>query len=348
MDQQTLPLMPGPAPAGPSAGDATQMFVPPEQNASTEMFAPSTVNAPAEPEAPAWQNAPAPEANGSAVEALPSPAVARARRSAGTGSKVLLLFFIPLLSYSILATVFILLMYNKIQNMKPPNPLETMPDVNGDAPGLKKGEGKTWAPPEEYTRVALAPNQKVGLKDTLRIGDLEVTPQKVELKTVAVYVEGFDRPEPCQHKSLVLHLKVHNASKEWTFAPLDNFFDRLWKPGDGAPPLTVLEVGSQRFIGGPAKWVPLVRKRDNKDRREWVEGRQNQPKLLAPGESLETIICTDGNNAVLEKAVATHKGDCLWRVHVRRGPVAVEGRDTLIPATTLVGVEFKGDDIVKQ
>jgi hypothetical protein len=347
-DQQTMPLEPGPAPA---AGEATQMFVPSEQTASTEMFAPSTVNAPTEVESPpAWQNAAAPETSGPAVEALPSPSVARARRSSETGSKLMLLFFIPLVSYSVLATVFLLILYNRMQNMtvKPYNPLEEAPDVSGDAPGVKKGEKVfNWKPTEEDTQRELPAKQRVPLNQTVRIGDLEVTPQKVELKTVRVFVEGWDRPEPCEHKSLVLHLKVHNASSEWAFAPLDNFFDRQWKQGDGAPPLTVLEVGSQRFFGGPAKWAPISRNR-NAERRQWVEGRQNLPKLLAPGETLETLICTDGNNPALEKAVAAHNSGYLWRVHVRRGPVAVEGRSTLVPATAVVGVEFKGDDIVKQ
>jgi hypothetical protein len=356
LDQQTLPLEPAvPAPAG---GETTQLYQPPEHAAPTETIVPG----PAVPngeatladhdQTSAWQM-PAEQVSSAPVsEPLPSPAIAKAKARGGTGSNVLLLFFIPLLSYSILATVVIALLYYKIQNTKPNNPLEEMPDVSGDMPGVKKGEkvSKSWTPPEAYTRLAISPNFRVGLNQTLRVGDLEVTPRQVELTTVRVFVEGSERPEPCLHRSLVLRLRLKNVSDEWTFAPLDNFFDRRWKKGDGPPPLTLLEAGSERFVGGPAPWYPLKRsKRDTGvNRREWVEGRKNEPQPLKPGEELDTLVCTDGQIEAVEKTAESYQGNYLWRVHVRRGPVVVQGRPAPVPATAVIGVEFKAEDIVRQ
>ena len=54
----------------------------------------------------------------------------------------------------------------------------------------------------------------------------------MERKRVKVYVQGHEqKPEWCKHDSLVLHLRLRNASADVAFVPLDNYFDRRWKPG---------------------------------------------------------------------------------------------------------------------
>src|SRR5262249_53128687 len=155
----------------------------------------------------------------------------------------------------------VFLLWDKLQ--KAPHPLEMFPDVEGDTPGVQKNGKKTsfkgQIAPENLKRLAeasLPAHLRVPLGETLRVGGLEVTPLRVERKAVRVFVEGYARPEPCPHESLVLHLRLRNVSAASTFTPLDNYFDRNWKKGRGAPPLTLLEVGTRRFYGGPAEWSP--------------------------------------------------------------------------------------------
>jgi hypothetical protein len=257
--------------------------------------------------------------------------------------------FLPLFLYSILATVAIVLLWNRLQQT-PPHPLEMFPDVEGDTPGVQKN-GKKTSPvrgqiaPEHVKKLADAalPSQlRVSLGETLRVGDLEVTPRRVDRKVVRVFVEGFANPEPCLHESLVLQLHLHNASADSTFTPIDNYFDRRWKKGGGPPPLTVLEMGPQRFYGGPAEWSPLGSA--GNVRRQWVEGRKDFDALgVGPGADMDTFVCTDGDDAKVLQELEKFPGKLLWRVQLRRGLVRVGNRD--IPAAAVVGVEFNRHDV---
>jgi hypothetical protein len=157
----------------------------------------------------------------------------------------------------------------------------------------------------------------------------------------------------------VLHLGLRNLSDEYAFTPLDNFFDRRWREGQkgqgAVPPLTALEVGPTFFFGGPAAWAP--RHRDSRDagRREWVEGRKDyDPEGLRPGASLKTLVCTDGDDPEVQQVLfgvnpegervgTPYRGALLWRVHLRRGPVARGGK--VVSATAVVGVEFTAADV---
>jgi hypothetical protein len=182
---------------------------------------------------------------------------------------------------------------------------------------------------------------------------VQITPLSVKRERVQLIVENFeDDPNPLAAYSLVLHLSVKNLSSEYAFAPLDNYFDRRWRPGqDQHPPLTQLEVGGRyRFFGGPAQWCP----RGSGDLRRWVVGRKGfDPDLLQPGEEKEFFVCTDGNDArgVLtlfgenndERVAAPYHGPLLWRIRVRRGVVSIN--DKQYSATAVVGVKFTDKDI---
>jgi hypothetical protein len=224
----------------------------------------------------------------------------------------------------------------------PPSLFDQMPDVEGDDPGVRTPKMSLQFKKAD----ALAPlpeHMHVKLTETLQVGDLEVTPLKVERKVVAVNVEGADDAEPCRWDSLVLHLRLKNLSTSYRFTPIDNYFDRHWDGRAGSAPLTVLVAGSSQFFGGPAKWAARA---DRTTRREWVEGRKNgDPKGIGPGESVETITCTDGED---QRCAATlfgrrpYQGKLLWRVHLRRGLIEHKGRE--LPATCVVGVEFSSKD----
>src|SRR5207302_10401675 len=107
---------------------------------------------------------------------------------------------------------------------------------------------------------------KVGLGRTLKLGDLEVTPLRVERRKVRLFDERYPKPTELEHDSLLLHLRLHNASGDLAFAPLDNYFDRRWndqwpqeKKNAVQMPFTQLEIGGERFYGGPCEWVSLVK-----------------------------------------------------------------------------------------
>jgi hypothetical protein len=237
-------------------------------------------------------------------------------------------------------------------------PIEAMPDINGDFPGGKKveaGKTLTWRPDDALAAMPLPASRKVKLGQTIKVGNLEVTPTRVERKVVEVFVKGFDKPEPCLNESLVLHLKLKNLSKEHAFVPLEDSFDRLWTgtkvvnvlPLDSLP-LTVLQVGNTNFYGGPARWMPMRGpKALERFHPEWVAGRPapNEVKPLRPGDTQDTFTCTDGQNEKIVPAALAHKGELLWRVHLRQGPVAIEGRDAPVPSTTIIGVPFTAADV---
>ena len=282
-----------------------------------------------------WQDAPQDHDH-------PASPTARARRNAGGG--LMWLWLVPLLSYAVLATVVAVLLWLKLQSPPPPprNQLEFMPDLNGDAP-LKKDEKQsmTFEYPAKLTTEELLSSRKTRLGGTIVVGSLAVTPLAVKRQLVTVATPGMSTP--CKHESLVLELELRNQSDAFGFVPLDNFFDRS-NDVKGVPPFTSLELGpDQRFYGGPAKWVPVKDKAD----RQWVAGpgRQNVGPTLAPGASVKSFVCTDGNNDKLADALKTYEGPLLWRVHVRCGPVPYQ--DKLVAATTVIGVEFTDSDYRK-
>jgi hypothetical protein len=179
---------------------------------------------------------------------------------------------------------------------------------------------------------------RITLGQTIRVGDLEVTPQRVELKRVVFRRPGV-APEPAPDDSLVLHLLFRNVSPDVVFSPSDPFFDRSWKGlSSGKRPYTFLDVGSHRLWGGPLPWKPGRRI----DEAETIEGQQY--RTVQPGEELSTFVCTDPQDHV-GRILEKYRGDLVWRVQVRRGLVPVKDRE--YPATAVIGVLFKDSDIVR-
>lgn len=275
------------------------------------------------------------------------------RRTEQKAPWFLLLVFCPLLLYALVISIFAFFLYREHQNLQQRrNPFEAMPDV-GDDPGVHKGKKVSRTDrfkKPELTTLPLPENLCTTLGDPLRIGDLQVTPNRVERKRVSV-IAGLAAPEPCNKDSLVLYLDLKNLSSEYSFAPLDNYFDRHWRPGDNlTPPLTQLEIGSEyRCYGGPAYWYPRGDRVSNQ--RQWVVGRKEQGDFLQPGEEKQMFVCTDGDDEkAVEllfggKATEPYQGPYLWRVRVRRGLVHFQEKD--YPATAVIGVRFTDQDIGK-
>ncbi len=349
----TLPWAQGPPDAAPPAP-----LAPFAQNESTAVLHESG--------APPWPADPLPAMLPlSSAETPPSPPLApsaleedkgkdaSARTRRPTQAKApwfLLLVFCPLLLYSIFISLFAFLLYRNHQQLqeKLHERFDTMPDV-GDDPGVRRGKkvSLTDRYKPELATLRLPESLCTTLGKPLRIGDLQVTPNRVERKRVFIIVESA-RPEPCPHDSLVLYLNLKNLSPDYAFAPLDNYFDRYWRPGlDLIPPLTLLEVGNKyRCYGGPAHWYP---RGDPANRREWVQGRRDQGDFLQPGEEKEMFVCTDGDDAeaaaVLFGAESGegYHGSFLWRVRVRRGLVRFGNK--AYSATAVIGVRFNDSDI---
>jgi hypothetical protein len=286
------------------------------------------------------------------------PSVGReARKKKGPQLNWPLLLMIPLVSYSILATALILYLWNRIEAVRTSvaNPLEFMPDIHGDAPGAtKKNVRRGWKPDENQALAALPSDHKARLGEKIVVGNLEVEPVRVERGKINIKVAGYN-PEPTIADTLILRMRFRNLSEDFTFAPLDNAFDRKWKgiKMEGVPPLdykpfTVLQVGSTNYFGGTAKWIPRNPPAAlRRTHREWMlgEGRGETPVPLDPGQVLESFVATDGDDEKLVPTALAHNGDLVWRVHVRQGPVEVKGRNEPIPSTTVIAVTFKPSEV---
>jgi len=267
--------------------------------------------------------------------------------SSGTGL-FLPLVFLPVLLYAVLATFFAAYLYYRLQTQ--PSVFDQLPDIEGDSPGVRRSKALRFD--KRFATQPLAAHLIVPLGETIRVGAIQVTPLRVERRKIALLAsESNPRPEPSPYDALVLHLKLRNVAEDYAFTPLDNYFDRRWDPKEPSnPPLTLLEVGKTIFFGGPAEWAPLNRGRNDRSRREWIEGRKNvDSKGLQPGEETETIVCTDAWNPETAKVLfgqdeqgktigKPYSGSLLWRVQLRRGLITYRGRT--LSATAVVGVSF--------
>jgi hypothetical protein len=316
------PTPPPPAPAtnpldqiatfAPDGGaPASAVEAPPEPIASTTTFAPES----------------------------PTPATTisplTVRKSTDKGGWIVVLVIIPLISYSVLATIAVLY----LRFHQPPHPLETIPDLEGENPGVKRVKKRVSVNFNGRQEKKLPPSLRTTLGETKRIGALEVTPTSVELRKVVFLMPGRE-PEPSGDDSLVLHLHLKNVSKDQAFYPMDPYFVRAWHevPGETKTgmPFTYLEVGKERFYGG------AIGEEEREERQESLRG-QNLEHELMPGEEMDTFVCTDPTQSI-KKALARTSQSLLWRVQVRRGLVDTPNRGEL-PATAVIGVRFTRDDI---
>ena len=271
------------------------------------------------------------------------------------GSVVMTSLVLILIPYSILITVIALILY--FNQQKHSHPLEMLPDLGNPPSKRVGGPALPVLSLRSYTRIKadtpLPPNLIVGLGQTLRVGDLEVTPLSVEQKRVLFkYRSGQYKPELSEHEALVLHLQLKNVSKDVEFRPTDVAFDHVWK--DGVHPLatmpyTYLEpfAGSKRYCG-PLKWNPAQNKNlpgHAAGSDEFVEGQEHDDRVLQPGESIKTMILTDPAERVPD-VLRNYNGKMLWRIQLRRGIEHYKDRDFSV--TAVIGVEFSKADIVKK
>jgi hypothetical protein len=344
---ETLPLPP-------AAADLA-FVVPPDPEAPPDGQAPAVWQEPwRAPLAPVAtgalgteQPAEADEFLGAAAEALPSaeapPSYQPATRPAGGNfaGLTLLIFLIP---YAIFVTLAAAYLYFQLKRL--PDPLELLPDQPGDNPGATH-KGPTVSerfPPDRRLPARL----HVPLGQTIDIGDLRVTPLKIEQRRVVFCSEGAGTtPEPSQDDALVLTLRLKNISRDVYFVPTDAAFSSRWKEGDPVTsrPYTFLEVGAKRFYGGPFRWKPRGQSEGYRDPdpREYIQGQENDGKVLKPGQERLAVLCTDPEQQAIIAAVKRSSGRLVWRVQLRRGLVSTGDREVAVAA--VIGVDFRAADV---
>jgi hypothetical protein len=280
--------------------------------------------------------APAPEAALSeATELFPS--VPRPAYKQSNSSIWMYVALICLVSYSILATIKIADFYMQLNQRV--DPLEILPDNEGEDKGFKKtGKRGQVSIQRRPPTAPLTSKLITQLGRPLTIGDVQVTPEKVELKKVRILASG-GKPELGLKDSLVLQLRMKNVSSDLIFSPTDRYFDRrvVGKPVEGLP-YTFLEFDGKRFFSG------IDTRGERWAKKEHVEG-QTYGEHLQPGEELTTVVCTDPEVDIAGE-LAKASGTLLWRVQVRRG--IVEYKDREYSTTAVVGVEFTKQDIQKR
>ena len=278
------------------------------------------------------------------------------RRPRDGGGWFVGLVVVPLISYALLATVAVLLLWYRIQQAPPapPSPLENLPsfDPNDDehSTHLKLNQ-KMFRIRDMDVKKATSPllaERITRLGKELQVVDLEITPLKVGREVVSVISKG-SQPEPCAAPSLVMRLKLKNISSNVIFQPMDSYFVRKRIKSE-QPPLTILELFDPahtiRFFGGPAEYHPAPLPNNiHAGLPQAVEG-DHASHVLHPGEEMETFVCTDGDDMNAVNAVENYHGKLLWRVQLRCGIVTLDSHH-LVPVSSVIGVEFTDDDYRK-
>jgi hypothetical protein len=295
-------------------------------------------------------------------EAAPGPAaepageiapevVAEARRAAavrprsGGGGWIYPILIIPLISYSIFATIALAMVYLR---PPPPDPLEFLPDPT-ETPATRLKHQPLNV--QDRPLLKLPPHLRTPLGQPIQVGDVRVKPTRVEFGKVVFHSPGRD-DTPSRFPTLSLHLEVENVSEDVAFRPMDRFFNRLWNKDRQQfltnMPFSYLEMGPSRLYGGPCKWEPRGKEHELV---ETVVG-QDYGRELKPGETFTTFVCVDPDSqdparlaAHPEDDIARYQGPLTYRVHLRRGLVKHRGRD--VSVTTVIGVDFDSKDIQK-
>jgi hypothetical protein len=154
------------------------------------------------------------------------------------------------------------------------------------------------------------------LGETVRIGELDVTP--VEVFTAPV--EMFRSIEPHDWRreetdSIILRLRLTNVSSNQAFAPLERAFVR-----DQSSPLDRSSISTSD--GTTLGLFPLAI--DS----EWSIAGQDFP-VLKPGETAETLIASEVG------AASRLMSEITWRLRLRIGPYK----------TDMIGVVFGKQDL---
>jgi hypothetical protein len=169
--------------------------------------------------------------------------------------------------------------------------------------------------------VSLAPENVMELGQTLRLGDLEIKPVRITLRSVPLERRMLDgEPEWREggERALWLTIRLRNVSKQAEFSPLDEVF--LREPDRGLPPSYIESAScNERLYLYP---LPV--------QSEWTIAGQAIGSLR-PGEMVETAVVSAA------EAPVRLPRDPRWRLQLRVGPDAQQ--------TATIGIRFRPDQV---
>lgn len=228
-----------------------------------------------------------------------------AARRASSMAPMILVFLVP---YALCCTAFIgYLLYN----WPTIDRLDYLPDPKRD--GVRRTV--LLVPAHDSP---LAADRKVPLKETVRVGDMEITPLRI--------IRNGD--------DLRIEFRARNASTNLIMTPIEYEFFRYNKAGVGSvKPYTFLEgVGqAERVYGGHL---------------EFFQSGRDVSGELAPGQEEVVRLMSEQKDRPRVSSLLASNGRYLWRLQVRRGFINYRGGT--IPATAVVGVEFTAQDVVRE
>ncbi len=244
-----------------------------------------------------------------AMSELPRPTVRAPAARGGSLGALLLIFLIPYAVVSSGTIVYLIYLVNQERNRPAPfDPLELLRDPEKAGPKQRVAHDEPL--PYKLT---------TQLNKALTVGEVEVKPLAIRHK------EG----------RLLLTLQLRNTSTASAFNPLSPVFVEFGGPGSKKP-YTFLQVGDDIAYGGTLS----LEKEPPRPAGKLFDG------VLKPGESCVLVLETlEPFRKVVDRAVR-YPEPMLWRVQVRRGFVEVNSQE--VPATAVVGVEFRKKDIEEE
>ena len=263
----------------------------------------------------------------------------RAPLPAARGGAGNVLLFIAI-GYAVLVTgLAAWALFIKPDKAPPGHPLELIPDNFGE---FDPAQRKKVSQYRFNVDGDLPAAQRAALGATVTVGQLEVTPVKVERRQLVIekqLVKGGKEAESTKAEALVLTVSIKNTS-DLTFHPMDPAFTRRANEGKKDYPITRVVVDKKRFYsGGTIDW-PID---PNKFQRVYETQQVHDAIPLRPGETREYVVFTDAKNPQVLRAVAEAREPVQWRVEVRRAPAEVNGKE--VPVTAIVGVDFRPGDV---
>jgi hypothetical protein len=245
--------------------------------------------------------------------------------------------------YAALMTVVAATFAYKFYSSRFEHPLAVIPDLVGEYRNATTRKSGARSVPLPRPDQPLPANLITSLDAPLSIGQIEVTPLKIERRAWTAYSKKKKKEEPDAvpiPDTLVLTLSIKNISPDVLIYPMDPYFDRRPQDDDRALPFTLIEVNGKAYFGGIISYEPD----SGSIQREWIEGREADGQPLQPGESRDVVLVTRPSyaNTILE-ALRTGGTEATWRVHIRRGFYEFNGQEYSVAA--VVGVRFTFRDI---
>lgn len=194
--------------------------------------------------------------------------------------------------------------------------------------------GKLRTPPELQVRLA----------QSKTVGDLEVSPLRVELRNITFFQKrpGFGNVFG-DRKIMLLYLRLKNLSDDIYFNPTDPFFNRSTRSQtEGFPLYTGIVVGKEDFMGGPFLWPDPSSL--------YLDGQQQDAKPLAPKEERDYVIGSIIDYPIVLRAAKENDTPLTWQVQLRRGLERVKneaGEEKDISVSSVFGVVFDKTDIIQ-